>query len=148
METTFRMSETVTTGLRKEIADLRESKRALESELQSSKKENEVLRNSSHRVADTTKAASQVNNERKGFFVCGFIFGCVCKQTESSQKTELREAQRELRRLKAELEETQGALKTAQTIANDATDRARQERARGSTINKVTNTHTASNNLR
>jgi cell division protein FtsL len=67
LETTFRMSETVATGLRKEIADLRESKRALESELQSSKKENEVLRDSSHRVADTTKAASQVNNnDRKG----------------------------------------------------------------------------------
>ena len=112
-DTAFRMAEAVATAAKQEAAMLRSEKKALEQQLEGSKKETQVLRESSHHVADTTAAANK---------------------NESQLKTELREAQRENRRLQAELDETQSALKTAQTIAADATDRARQERTRGSSL--------------
>jgi hypothetical protein len=116
LESSFRMSETASNAARKEAAELRETNKKLERELEAARRDNTVLRDSSRSVADNAKAAIA---------------------TESESKTALREAQREIRRLKAELEETEGALKTAQTIANDATERARQERARGSTLTKA-----------
>ncbi len=112
-ETAFRMAEAVGQAAKQEAGTLRAEKKTLEQQLESAKKEAQVLREASHRVGDVAAAANK---------------------TESQLKTELREAQRENRRLQAELEETQGALKTAQTIAADATDRARQERQRGSIL--------------
>jgi chromosome segregation ATPase len=98
-----------------DAAQLRAALRSTELELEKAKKENEVLRVTSAGAVASTATALQGG-------------------PASTERAELVEAQKKVRRLEAELEATRMDLAKQMALAADAQQRARQERSKMDTV--------------